>query len=88
MAPGLPACRRASDPTLRSHSIANYDLTIRRSIPITKRIELSFRTEFFILFNRVQFNDPNTSLGNPQFGIVSGTMNLPRLIRFGLRLDY
>jgi hypothetical protein len=77
-----------TDPNLRSHGIANYDLTIRKSIPINERVSLQFRTEFFNLFNRVQFTDPNTSLGNPQFGIVSGSMNLPRLVQFGLRLEF
>jgi len=55
---------------------------------ITERFNLDFRTEFFNLFNRVQFADPGTTLGNPQFGIVTSTQNLPRLVQFGLRLNF
>ncbi|MBV9295184.1 MAG: TonB-dependent receptor [Acidobacteriaceae bacterium] len=77
-----------TDPVLRAAGIANYDLTIVKKTPITERFNLDFRTEFFNLFNRVQFADPGTIFGNPQFGIVTGTQNLPRLVQFGLRLNF
>jgi hypothetical protein len=47
---------------------------------------LQFRTEIFNLFNRVQFNSPGLALGNPQFGVISGQYNDPRLVQFALRL--
>ncbi len=75
-----------TDPNLRGHGIANFDFTVSKQTPITESVKLEFRTEFFNLFNRVQFSDPGTSLGNPQFGIVSASMNQPRLIQLGLRL--
>ena len=53
---------------------------------LTERFKLEFRTEFFNLFNHVQFADPGTALGNRQFGIVSASRNQPRLVQFGLRL--
>jgi hypothetical protein len=34
----------------------------------------------------VQFNSPGLSLGTPQFGVISGQYNNPRLIQFALRL--
>jgi hypothetical protein len=75
-----------TDPRLRSHGIANWDFTVVKQTPLTERVKLEFRTEFFNLFNRVQFADPGTSFGTPQFGIVTATMNQPRLVQFGLRL--
>jgi hypothetical protein len=77
-----------TDPVLRAAGIANYDFTVVKKTALTERFNLEFRTEFFNLFNRVQFADAGTSLGNPQFGIVSSTQNLPRLVQFGLRLNF
>jgi len=77
-----------TDPVLRAAGIANWDFSVVKRTEITERLKLDFRTEFINLFNRVQFADPNTSLGNPSFGIVTSALNLPRLVQFGLRLNF
>jgi hypothetical protein len=77
-----------TDPVLRAAGINNFDFTVVKHTEITERFRLEFRTEFFNLFNRVQFADPGTSLGSPQFGIVTSAMNLPRLVQLGLRLSF
>jgi hypothetical protein len=54
-------------------------------------MNLEFRTEFFNLFNRVQFGKPNqvdTTASNSTFGIISTQQNNPRLIQFALRLRF
>lgn len=73
-------------PDVRSHGINNFDFTVFKNTAITERVGLQFRTEIFNLFNRVRFAYPGTSLGVPQFGVVSGQYNDPRLIQFALRL--
>ena len=73
---------------VRSHGIANYDFTVFKNTRITERVGLQFRTEVFNLFNRVQFGYPGTALGNPQFGVVSGQYNTPRLVQLALRLNF
>jgi hypothetical protein len=73
-------------PDVRSHGIANYDFTVFKNTAITEGVGLQFRTEIFNLFNRVRFAYPGTALGNPQFGVVSGQLNDPRLVQFALRL--
>ena len=73
---------------VRSHGIANYNFTIFKNTQINERFGLQFRTEIFNLFNRVQFGYPGTQLGNPQFGVISGQYNDPRLIQFALRLQF
>jgi hypothetical protein len=40
---------------------------------------VQFRTEFFNLFNTLQFGAPGTTEGTPQFGIVSSQVNNPRV---------
>jgi hypothetical protein len=77
-----------TDPVLRAAGINNFDFTITKQTSIKERTRLEFRTEFFNLFNRVQFADPGTSFGSPQFGIVTSAMNLPRLVQLGLRLSF
>jgi hypothetical protein len=79
------------DPGLRSAGIANWDFAAFKEIAVTERIHLQFRTEFFNLFNRVQFAPPNTScctLNNSQFGVVTSQANTPRLVQFALRLEF
>lgn len=77
-----------TDPVLRAAGINNFDFTVVKQTSLNERFHLEFRTEFFNLFNRVQFADPGTSLGSPQFGIVTSAMNLPRLVQLGLRLSF
>jgi hypothetical protein len=79
------------DPVLRSAGINNWDFAVFKTIPITERIRLQFRTEFFNIFNRVQFGAPNTACctdNNSQFGVVTAQANNPRLVQFALRLMF
>ncbi len=49
---------------------------------------LSFRAEFFNLFNHPQFGLPVNDISAPGFGAVNSTVNNPRLIQFGLKLTF
>jgi hypothetical protein len=73
---------------VRTAGIANYDLSVFKSVDISERFKLQFRTEFFNIFNRTQFGPPGEVKGNAQFGVVSSQLNLPRLVQFALRLNY
>jgi len=73
-------------PDARTPGINNFSFAVVKNTPITERAGLQFRTEIFNLFNRVQFNSPGLAQGNPQFGVISGQYNDPRLIQFALRL--
>ena len=75
-------------PDARSHGISNFDFTLFKNTAITERVGLQFRTEVFNLFNRVRFGYPGTAMGQPQFGVISGQYNDPRLIQFALRLVF
>jgi hypothetical protein len=52
------------------------------------RYELSLRMEFYNLFNRNTFANPNTSVDSPQFGYVTGSTDTPRQGQFGARLQW
>jgi Carboxypeptidase regulatory-like domain/TonB dependent receptor len=79
-----------TDATLRQAGINNFDFSIfkRTYFGPDNRLNLEFRTEFFNIFNRVQYAAPNTSLGSASFGVVSASNGNPRLIQFGLRLSF
>jgi hypothetical protein len=73
---------------VRTAGIANFDFSMFKTIDLTERFKLQFRTEFFNIFNRVQFGAPGETQGNSAFGVVSSQLNSPRLAQFSLRLNY
>jgi hypothetical protein len=90
------------DPDLRADGIKNFDLAFKKATPIHESANLEFRTEFFNIFNRVQFappgnvapvsaTSPNVIAGaaaNGNFGQVAYQVNHPRQIQFSLRLNF
>ena len=51
-----------TDPNLRFPGIANYNFALFKNTKIGERYGLQFRTEFFNIFNRVQFGPPRQYL--------------------------
>jgi hypothetical protein len=47
-----------------------------------------FRVEFFNLLNSPKFWLPNTALNSVQFGQISQTADLPRVIQFSLKVMF
>jgi hypothetical protein len=79
------------DPTQRQQGINNFDFAVFKKTTITETVNFEFRTEFFNIFNHPQFGPPNgtcCTLNNPNFGVVTNTINNPRLIQFGLKLAF
>lgn len=76
------------DPNLRAPGINNFDFTLAKLTRLTESVGLDFRGEFFNIFNRVQFGEPNTSFGNPFFGRVTSQYNTPRQVQLSLRLIF
>jgi len=80
-----------TEPNIRSDGAKNFDFAAFKNTRFGPdgRIGLEFRGEFFNLFNRTQFNPPNTSCcGGSSFGQVTGQYNLPRVIQFALRTTF
>ncbi|MBI1790744.1 MAG: TonB-dependent receptor [Acidobacteria bacterium] len=73
---------------LRAPGRTNIDFSVFKEFPITERIKLQWRSEFFNLFNHPQFDLPNTSIGAAVAGTISGTVGTPRDIQFGLRVVF
>ncbi len=75
----------------------NTDLSLIKDFPLSFRegMNLQFRAEFFNLFNHPQYWMPGISgtgeqdIGSPSsFGVISSTVNNPRLVQFALKLKF
>jgi hypothetical protein len=74
---------------LRGFGYAGEDLSLMKTIRASERIHMQVRAEFLNVFNRHYFANPNTNLGDATtFGYVTSTTGNPRIIQFGLRLDW
>ena len=75
--------------TLRGLGSWNVDLSLVKKVQLTEKITVTFSSEFFNLFNHVNFLDPSVSLQSPQtFGVLTTQANDPRQVQLGLRVDF
>jgi hypothetical protein len=76
--------------TLRSDGTKNLDLSLFRLFPITESAGFEFRAEAFNLTNTPIFGMPNHTLGNPNFGVITGLRNgaAPRELQFALKFHF
>ena len=65
----------------------NVNLTLERHIPIRDLFDIDLRGEAFNAFNRANFNDPNSTIGNANAGTISGTAD-PRVMQVALKLSF
>ena len=75
----------------------NTDFSLVKDLPLSFRegMDLQFRAEFFNLFNHPQYWMPGISGTGEQdigttssFGVISSTVNNPRLVQFALKLKF
>jgi len=85
----------ASRTPLYGPRFVNTDLSLIKHLPLPyESMRLDFRAEFFNLFNHPQFYLPGGSSGMQDvnalssFGVISGTVNNPRVIQFALKLNF
>jgi hypothetical protein len=73
---------------LRAPNYLNESFGLIKRTPLTERILLTFRAEFFNAFNRVVFGGPEGSVSNANFGRISRQANTPRQGQLALRLEF
>jgi len=72
---------------LRGFRNLNEDIALLKRTNLTERVSLEFRSEFFNIFNRTIFRNPNTNFNDASgFGKVAGQSNYPRHIQFSMKL--
>lgn len=67
----------------------NVDFSIVKFLPFTERLRGEFRTEFFNIFNFVNFANPGNNILVPAtFGRITSTSSGPRVIQFAFKLNF
>ncbi len=65
---------------------ANLDLSLYKTVAVTEKLNLQFRSEFFNILNHTQFGTPATAFGTGTFGTITTLVNSPRQVQFALKL--
>jgi hypothetical protein len=73
---------------LRADSVNQIDFSVIKGFPITDRVELTYRCEFFNSTNRPIFSGPVLDPANASFGLITNQANQPRRIQMALRLVF
>jgi len=87
---GQPGSGPARISALRDFGLANEDASLLKymSFGADGKYKLQFRVEFYNIFNRHGFADPDTSLTSKTFGYVTGVNSTPRNGQFGARFQW
>ena len=64
------------------------DFSLFKNFPIREGMNLSFRAEFFNLFNIQNYATPDSLVGDPAEGRVTSNVTAPRQIQLALRLTF
>ena len=75
---------------LRVDGIHNMDLNLYKSFVPKEGMRLELRAEVFNFTNHPRFGTPNTSVGDPFFGTITGDAagEMPRFFQFGMRFEF
>ncbi len=77
-------------PDVSSDGLFNLDFSLFKNFSIREKLRWQFRAEAFNLTNTPTFDTPGAVYGTPTFGQVTATAFFPkpRVIQFGLRMDF
>lgn len=70
----------------RAPASKNLDFSLVKNIPLAEAFRLQFRVESFNITNTPVFGLPNSTVGNPGFGVIGSQSNQPRNLQLGLKL--
>ena len=79
--------------TLTGPSLADLDISLSKDNPISERLKVQFKAEFFNVLNCANFATPNpivfsNGVISPSAGLVTATATTSRQIQFGLKLIF
>jgi outer membrane receptor protein involved in Fe transport len=55
---------------IRTFGLREWDVALRKRIPITEHVDFGIKMEFFNFLNTVNFGSPVTDINNPSFGRI------------------
>ncbi len=85
--PGAGSVGNVGRNTLIGPSFLNQDFAVLKNFRVRESQRVQFRAEFFDLFNHANFKLPENRLDQSGVGKIGDTFD-PRLIQFGLRLEW
>jgi hypothetical protein len=74
--------------TFTSPRWSNLDFSVVKDTRITESKTLQLRAEFFNVLNQSTFGIPDSGIGDPAFGLITGTATTERQIQFALRFIF
>ncbi len=77
--------------SIRGPGNDNWDTTLAKETKVGGLREdatLTFRTEFFNVWNHAQYQNPGTAVGTSSFGVINQSSVAPRLIQFALKYQF
>ena len=72
---------------LRGPGAFNVNLSLSKIFRPGDKADVELRADAFNLFNNAQFSNPDTNIGDPNFGQISNTAD-PRIIQLALHLKF
>jgi hypothetical protein len=87
LANGTPRFGNSGRNILIGPAMQEWDVSAIKRNPITERVNLEFRAEFFNLFNHPNFGTPGATIGTDTAGQITSAGS-PRDIQFGLKLSF
>ena len=69
------------------HRQVSFDLALSRTFHFGDHWQLQGRFEAFNVINHTNFNGPNRTLSNSQFGVISSAGD-PRILQFAMKLRF
>jgi hypothetical protein len=97
-APALGTIGNAPKDVFRGPGINNWDLSFFKNFPIKEHITFQFRWELYNAFNHASFQGVNNNASfavpgstaqlNGQFGQITSTNGLPRVMQGSVRITF
>ncbi len=66
----------------------NWDASLIKNIPITERVGVQLRGEFFNVLNHPIFFISSQDINSPNFGQITQTLNLPRVVQLAAKFTF
>ena len=74
--------------TERAPGFEQIDSALFKDFHIAEHHSLSFRSDFFNLFNFASYDNPDQNIGDANFGQITATRSLPRQIQLSLHYNF
>jgi len=84
--PGTPRFGNAGRNIVEADGVITFDFSLIKNIKVDERVTVQFRSEFFNIFNNVNFQIPVNDIASPEFARVLETTTTSRQIQFALKL--